>query len=195
MYKVTDVKQVLGSFDNSDTNELSASQTNSVQQSSEVLQSESYKESESSQDIFSSSSTVSEAADTEIKTISFADNQLYAVIYLGYRDMSQLASYLETYVDKINVPIYQVSDAEYYLIIPRYTNSNVKIYKNNMENSDSELLYEITGEAFVLQCNMSDIFADATVRIEYKDNYDEFSPYRSLKDSSVIIGQKGLLIS
>ena len=43
-----------------------------------------------------------------------------------------------------------------------------------------------------MQCNVSDIFADVTVRLEYNGETAEFSPFISLKDGTLMIGERGL---
>ena len=60
----------------------------------------------------------------------------------------------------------------------------------------SKLLYTPDkGEAFILQCNVSDIFPDVTVELTYNGETVEFSPYISLKDGSVQVGEYGVNIT
>ena len=50
----------------------------------------------------------------------------------------------------------------------------------------------MNGQTVILQCNASDIFADATIRLTYEGETAEFSPFISLKDGSVDLGTQGL---
>lgn len=47
-------------------------------------------------------------------------------------------------------------------------------------------------EALILQCNISDIFPDAEIRLRCEEGEAEFSPYISLRDGSVVLGPEGL---
>ncbi|MBR6823454.1 MAG: hypothetical protein IKM70_00105 [Firmicutes bacterium] len=126
-----------------------------------------------------------------------AADQLYAVAWLGYGEMRDLEHYQELYLDsKEAPPLYFFSGAEYYLVIPRYADAEVQLYRNDLATMSSELLYTPDkGEAFILQCNVSDIFPDATVRITHNGQTVEFRPHISLKDGSLEIGDHGINIS
>ena len=72
----------------------------------------------------------------------------------------------------------------------------LSLYRNDLETSQPILIYQDPDcQPFILQCNASDIFADATIRLTYKDETAEFSPFISLKDGSVDIGTQGLDIT
>jgi len=125
--------------------------------------------------------------------IPFEEGQLYAVAYLGYEEMTDAAYYQETYLNGEKPPIHYISDGEYYLIIPRYEGMTVELSWNNILSADGKLFYKETDcRPFVVQCNISDIFPDVTVRITYESESVEFSPYISLKDGSVVVGERGL---
>ncbi len=129
-------------------------------------------------------------------SIKFEDDQLYAVAYLGYDDISDLAYYVQKYLDDANVPIHYLSPGEYYLVIPRYPDMSLALYKNDMETMGSVLIFEIKeSRPFVIQCNVSDIFSDATIAFSYKDETIRFSPYILLKDGSVMVGDRGVNIT
>ena len=69
----------------------------------------------------------------------------------------------------------------------------MSLYRNDIETLQPALIYEDPDcEPFILQCNASDIFADATIQLTYKNETVEFSPFISLKDGSVDIGPQGL---
>lgn len=62
--------------------------------------------------------------------------------------------------------MHHISDGDFYLIIPRDPSATVRLYKNDMETDAKTLFYEQTnGDAFVIGCNVSDIFPDVTVSI------------------------------
>lgn len=125
--------------------------------------------------------------------IPFAEGQYYAVAYLGYQQINDLDYYVEHYLDSDQLPIHYLSAGDYYLIIPRYSGMELALYRNDLDTSQPILIYEDPDcRPFILQCNASDIFADATIRLTYQDTKAEFSPFISLKDGSVDIGTQGL---
>lgn len=125
--------------------------------------------------------------------IPFLDGQLYAVAHLGYQEMTELEHYTEQYLGGIQVPVHYFSSGDYYLVIPRYSGMSLSLYQNDIETSASTLVYEDHDcQPFVLQCNASDIFPDATIRLVHRDQTAEFSPFLSLKDGSLDIGPYGL---
>ena len=129
-------------------------------------------------------------------SIPFEDGQYYAVAYLGYQQIEDLDYYTKNYLDSDKIPVHYISSGEYYLVIPRYSKIELKLYKNDFDTSQPALIYEDPDcEPFIIQCNASDIFADATVKLSYKDDNIEFSPYISLENGSVYIGQMGLNIT
>lgn len=129
-------------------------------------------------------------------SIPFEDGQYYAVAYLGYQQIEDLDYYTKNYLDSDKIPVHYISSGEYYLVIPRYSEMELKLYKNDFDTSQPALIYEDPDcEPFIIQCNASDIFADATIKLSYKDDNIEFSPYISLENGSVYIGQMGLNIT
>lgn len=134
--------------------------------------------------------------ESKLDSIPFEDGQYYAAAYLGYQEMDDISYYTEQYLDDDNVPVHYFSNGEYYLIIPRYSDMELTLLKNDMETMTSTEVYEESDcKPFIIQCNVSDIFPDATVRLTYEGNTVEFSPYLSLMDGSVQIGENGLDIT
>ena len=125
--------------------------------------------------------------------IPFEAGQLYAVAYLGYQTADGLDYYVERYLDSDKLPVHYASDGDYYLVIPRYDGTSLSLYVNDFETSLGTLRFRDPDcGPFVIQCNVSDIFADVTVHLEYNGDMAEFSPFISLKDGSLIIGERGL---
>ena len=126
--------------------------------------------------------------------IPFSQGQYYAAAYLGYQQIDDLDYYAQQYLDSDQLPIHYLSNGDYYLVIPRYEGMHLALYRNDLESGEATLFYEEpnAGRPFILQCNVSDIFADATIQLTYEDETVEFSPFISLKDGSVDIGERGL---
>lgn len=128
--------------------------------------------------------------------IPFSEDALYAVAYLGYQEMSSLDYYAGQYLDDEALPVHYLSDGDFYLIIPRYDGMELALCRNDLETSQPNLIYQDPDcRPFILQCNASDIFADATVALSYQGDQAEFSPFISLEDGSVQIGERGVLLT
>ena len=125
--------------------------------------------------------------------IPFEAGQLYAAAYLGYQTADGLDYYAERYLDSDQLPVHYVSDGDYYLVIPRYDGMSLSLYVNDIETSLGTLrFFDPDCGPFIVQCNASDIFTDVTVRLEYGGETAEFSPFISLKDGAVMLGERGL---
>ena len=129
--------------------------------------------------------------------VPFEDGQLYAAAYLGYQAPTDLDFFQQTYFGGRELPVHHISDGDFYLIIPRDPNATVRLYKNDMVTQTSSIFYEQPdGSPFVIGCNVSDIFPDVTVEITASDGEKvSFSPFISLKDGSVEVGECGLNIT
>ena len=129
----------------------------------------------------------------EQSAIPFTEDQYYAAAYLGYQQIDDLTFYLEEYLNGEQPPVHYLSNGDYYLVIPRYSGMKLSLYRSDIETLQPALIYEDPDcEPFIIQCNASDIFADATVKLTYEGETVEFSPFISLKDGSVDIGSQGL---
>ena len=127
------------------------------------------------------------------ENITFQEGQLYAAAYLGWEEMEGLSDYQTAYLKGESVPVHYISPGEFYLIIPRYPDMAVKLYQNDINGAAPVLLFEAENcVPFVVQCNISDIFSDLTVELSYGGEAVSFSPYISLKDGSVQVGERGL---
>lgn len=133
---------------------------------------------------------------SKLDAIPFDAGQLYGVAYLGYEKIEGLTFYVENYLDHENLPIHYISNGEFYLVIPRYADMAMRLYRNDMETAERILLYEeAVSRPFIIQCNISDIFADAVICLTYQTETVEFSPYISLEDGNVEAGEYGLDIT
>ena len=125
--------------------------------------------------------------------IPFQEGQLYAAAYLGYQEPGDLDYYLDRYLDGGDLPIHYLSGGDYYLIIPRYDGMALSLSRADIETGQTALLYQDPDcRPFLIQCNASDIFADAVIALTYGEEQAEFSPFISLKDGSVDVGPRGL---
>ncbi len=136
-----------------------------------------------------------EAKEDKSSKIDFKDKQLYAVAYLGYGDddcLNNMDHYVTEYGLEEDIPVHYFSEGDYYLIIPRYEEMNMKLYENDIETFETTLCYEEEKVGpFVVQCNISDIFTDVTISLTYQEEEVSFSPYISSKDGSVVVGEFG----
>ena len=130
------------------------------------------------------------------ESLPFQEGQLYAAAYLGYGGMEDLSYYTQTCLNGAEPPVFYLSAGEYYLIIPRYADTTLRLYRSDIETGDRELVWEDPGcRPFIIQCNVSDIFADAVISLTHGEETAEFSPCISLKDGSVQVGERGLNIT
>ena len=128
--------------------------------------------------------------------IPFSEGEMYAVAHLGYQEMGSLDSYVQSELGGDSVPVHYLSSGDYYLIIPRYDGMKLSLYRGDIDSPEPTLIFEDPDCcAFVIQCNASDIFADATVVFEYGGETVEFSPFISLKDGTLDVGERGLDIT
>lgn len=132
-----------------------------------------------------------------LSTLPYEDGQLYAAAYLGYLEPKDLGFFRQTYFGGRELPVHHISDGDFYLIIPRDPNATVRLLRNDMLTQTSSIFYEQPdGSPFVIGCNVSDIFPDVTVEITASDGEKVlFSPFISLEDGSVEVGERGLNIT
>lgn len=129
-------------------------------------------------------------------SIPFTEGQLYAVAYLGYQEIADFDYYVEKYLDTADVPTYTVSDGDFYLVIPRYDGMTMALSVNDLETSQSNLRQEVPNVGpFIVQCNVSDVFSDATIALTYNGDRAEFTPFISLENGAPQIGERGLDIT
>lgn len=129
----------------------------------------------------------------EREGVDFAEGQLYAVAHLGYQNADALDDYAARYLGGVRPPVHYVSDGDFYLVIPRYAGMALSLLVNDMETGESRLRFEDPDcEPFVVQCNVSDIFPDVTIQLDYQDQRVEFSPFLSLENGDLDVGDAGL---
>lgn len=101
--------------------------------------------------------------------LPYAEGQLYAAAWLGWQETGDL---------------------------PRYPDTRLEISQLDISTSEARLVYtDPDCEALILQCNISDIFPDAQIRLQCEEGEAEFSPYISLRDGSVVLSPEGLDIT
>lgn len=128
--------------------------------------------------------------------LPFTGEQLYAAAYLGYQEINDLDAYAEQYLDSGLIPTHYLSPGDFYLIIPRYSGMALSLYQNDFDTLEPVLRFEDPDcTPFIVQCNVSDIFPDAVIRLSYEGKTVEFSPFISLMDGSVEVGPDGLDIT
>ena len=113
------------------------------------------------------------------------------------REYVPLLVYSKRFDGGRELPVHHISDGDFYLIIPRDPNATVRLLRNDMLTQTSSIFYEQPdGSPFVIGCNVSDIFPDVTVEITASDGEKvSFSPFISLEDGSVEVGERGLNIT
>jgi hypothetical protein len=94
---------------------------------------------------------------SKTSSIPFQEDQLYAVAYLGYGEINDLAFYTENYLDDVNLPVHYLSKGDYYLIIPRYAEWSASVPKRHRDDGDYPDTEEMACRPYILQCNNSDI--------------------------------------
>ena len=113
--------------------------------------------------------------------------------HLGYLEAEHLDFYAQRYLDSDALPVHYFSQGDFYLIIPRYSGMDLALYRNDITTGRADLVYqEPDCGPFLIQCNVSDIFPDAAIQLTYEGETVEFSPFLSLKDGSVQVGDRGL---
>ena len=72
----------------------------------------------------------------------------------------------------------------------------LKIYENDINTTTPALIFEAPESMpFIVQCNISDIFSNVTISFTYDSETFEFSPFISLKDGDVQVGEHGVNIT
>ena len=132
---------------------------------------------------------------TKMDAVPFGEGQFYAVAYLGYQSMSSFQEYADLYLDDADVPTHYVSDGDYYLVIPKEP-MHLDLYRNDIETGAQTLLFQDPScEPFVIQCNVSDIFNDATIVFSNEEMTEEFSPFISLENGEVQLPAGAVLLT
>lgn len=131
-----------------------------------------------------------------LPAIPFEDGQLYAVAFAGYDEPEALDAVIDTYLNGERPETVAVSPGEYYLVIPRNPGTTLRVFQEDLETSEKSLVYEDpAGKPVILRCNVSDIFYDATVELTDAAGTVSFTPFISLRDGAIEIGEHGLLLT
>lgn len=133
---------------------------------------------------------------TTPSAIPFADGQLYAVAYAGFDEPEALDTWIETYLNGERPETVEISDGEYYLVIPRNPGTILRVLKEDFDTGEKSVAYEDPdGKPIILHCNASDIFFDADVELTDAAGTVSFTPYISPRDGAIEIGEHGLLLT
>ncbi len=146
--------------------------------------------------------------ETQIEsTITWNSDDVYAAALIGgyYDTMEEvMETPKEMYVPNVEYSdIYDGGGNEKYLIVPRYTDIYIEIFKTELTQEGevektSEEPAHITKEGAVLwlSCNMSDLYSDVLLEFKKGDTtVAQLQPYVSLKDGTVILSEHGQLLN
>lgn len=128
------------------------------------------------------------------------EGELAALIYLGGRDNVEAAEqYLvQTYPENFDLslvespyPEAEMEGYEYYLLLPRYQGTELRLTEMEMNEAGTLLPAEGKESVFardvplLFYCNFSDIVPSHEVRVTCGDRTIAFTPFVSLKDGAV----------
>lgn len=130
---------------------------------------------------------------SEWSGFEYADEHLYAIKFLGYG--------IDPSENYKNTDLIDVGGDEFYLIVPRFDECEVKVKMMNFGDFSDMSAYETlnvftsnNGEPFILKCNVSDIYSNVAVTMTGAGGSASFSPRISLEDGSLIAGELGFEI-
>ena len=127
-------------------------------------------------------------------------DELYAVAYLGYGVENPMQSAKEYISFDGELPIAQTAGDEWYLIILRYSDTEVSVSPLDLSESfvvGEEILHIDNGKSFLIRCNVSDIMPNIYIQLKSSQGEVDFSPFISLKgDGELVAGiEKGIDIT
>lgn len=133
----------------------------------------------------------------EFEGISWGQDDLLALAFLGYNQYGDLQLYAESqdledflyFLPELeDIQTVENGGDELYLIIPRYFESKILI-----KDKDGAELYSGNSEPILLQTNAGDIHADTELTVSYKDQEITVFPILSGMDSTLILPEYGVL--
>lgn len=152
-----------------------------------------------------SDDVVIETDKTPAIDVVWEDDEIYAMALLGYSGAfgegeldEAIDGYLELYAPELSaVDIHRVDATgdENYLVIPRFdgtvTISALGMPSESGEAEVGEVLDQFEAQAFVITCNVSDIYGNALISVEADGEVATFEPRISLMDGSLIVSDDG----
>lgn len=132
---------------------------------------------------------------SEVTYIEWEGDNICAVAYLGYEFGDFIVQDKELYIPlDVACTTVEAGGNELYLVIPKSEQVTGEVFSLEfIEESTSmepvEQVHEITaGEPFIIRCNQSDIMPNVEIILTDGERSTTFSPYISLRDGSVELG-------
>ena len=138
--------------------------------------------------------------DVDINTKSTKEDFLYGIESLGY-GYNPLQLPIKDYLtDKQLEKMEIVLDEgdEFYIIVPKSKTAYMEIYEYEVfsEKKVGDLIYKSrAGNPVLLRCNISDLHPNTIIKLIDGEEYISFSPTVSLVDGTVVVGEKGKIIT
>ena len=135
--------------------------------------------------------------DVPYENIEFKENDTYAIANLGVN--YDFSKYEEEY-KLLGVDKYNLEGEEYYLIVPRYEDMDITISEMTIgENGNLDVVRQVyksdVAKSIIVKCNLSDLYSNVQIELEYDGKKTVISPYLSLKDGEMVVGENGLDIT
>lgn len=132
---------------------------------------------------------------TDVTYIDWTDDTICAVAYLGYDYADFIVQDKELYLPSdVACTTVEVGGDELYLVIPRSKQVTGEVFSLEFigESAQMEIVENVhdisNGEAFIVRCNVSDIMPNVEIVLTDGEHSTTFSPYISLQDGSVVLG-------
>ncbi len=132
--------------------------------------------------------------EAQLEEFVWAGDTLFYLAFLGYGTADDYVAQGEAVTEAyFSYPyqhkVYDFSGDEVYLFLPRFVDSEIYVYESVFAEDDlvkGDLREIICWEDyFLLQCNVSDIYSNVILEMEYQGEMISFSPSISLKDGSL----------
>lgn len=135
-----------------------------------------------------------------LSQVQWEEDDLYAVVYLGYRSITDWEAEAERYRSDLELEHifyqYEMGGDECFLVIPRYQENEVALYPRSIGENGEDLVGDAlfsqrNGSPFLLCCNPSDIFSNVEITVSSAGDVATFSPQISLRDGYLSEMERG----